>query len=125
MDIKYSAEHVFRFTLDEPIKHYDREIDMIRVELQWTYATDDPQDGIERDGWWLNVAISGWPLTAKGTRDMRIKRRESVYAERYPAALKPFVDEALDKALAITGIEPGSIINVGEGILRPDRWATA
>ena len=114
MDLNYSAEHVLRFTIDEPIKMGDREIDLIRVEIMWC---DESDEGPE--GWWITGRLQGWPLTAKGARDKRIKNREGTWASVYPAELWESVSDAWTVALERTGIDATKILNPGESLFDP------
>jgi hypothetical protein len=117
MDLNYSAEHVLRFTIDEPIRHRDRDIDYIRVEIMWC---DESDEGPE--GWWITGRFQGWPLTAKGARDKRVKTRESVWASVYPNDLWTYVSDAWTIALDRTGINATKILNPARDVFDPANY---
>ena len=117
MDYTYAATHTFRFNLPEPIKFFDRDIDRLFVEIQWVDADEEGPEG-----WFISANLSGWPLTAKGVRDKRIKQREGLYASIYPNALWPYVSGAWTIALQRSGIDASQIVNPGEGLFNPSKW---
>jgi len=125
---QYTAEHVLRFDLDTPVTFRDHEVDRIRIDFMWCAATpeDGTPEGGQPAGWWVSADLKGWPLTAKGKRDKRIKAREGLgYVSVFPRSLRPAFDEAITEALKITGIEPGSILNPEQGMLNDGNWEPA
>ena len=122
----YSAEHVCRFALPEPVKvtdedGRDHEVCAIRIDIDWANA--EVGDG-GPEGWWITGRLLGWPLTAKGARDKRTKVIERVWAHKYPSALWPAVEEAWRLALVRTGIDSDAapILNPDTGLFDPAKW---